>query len=676
MSTPTAAIALLLLSCSRPGPADPKGDPGPAAGGEALAWGCLLGGESPDYAMSLGCEADFGALADNPYDASIPGAWTVKTVIDRLDHGRLFFTNTVLYPLHWQFATAHRSGNGLPFVPDQSSFNSTEYYSPDRRFLLGAVTYYEEPQVWTYELSPYDTASADLIAEAFYSIQSQSYYGDRLVFHPTSTALERVAEELPANIPVMTNAELYAGITYQPLNLGTAMGLLRFYTESDLAAAYVNYREIVVLDEIPLDISVVAGIITDDFQTPLSHINVLAQNRGTPNMALTGAFADETLRGLEDQWVELVVGSFEYSIRGVSEEEAQQWWEENRPEPIEAIPMDLDVTALTDCETLLDLDTMALPAALDAAFPAFGGKATHFGGLARIGDEVISPDAFAIPVFYYHQHLEENGLWPVIDEMLADPTFAVDPAYRAERLDALQSLIVEAPINADFEAAVIAKIRADYGGGRIKFRSSTTAEDLGDFTGAGLYESKAADPDDPDDPVDVAIKEVWASLWGPRAFEEREYWGINHRLIGMAELVHPSHTAEEANGVAITANIFDTSGLEPAFYINVQSGETSVVIPEEGLTSDQLLYYYNLPGQPAVYLDHSSLIVDGTTVMTPEELYELGRGLQAIHNYFYEAYGTEGGWYAMDTEFKVERYTDGTFEVSIKQARPYPGRGE
>jgi hypothetical protein len=173
--------------------------------------------------------------------------------------------------------------------------------------------------------------------------------------------------------------------------------------------------------------------------------------------------------------------------------------------------MDLDVTALTDCETLLDLDTMALPAALDAAFPAFGGKATHFGGLARIGDEVISPDAFAIPVFYYHQHLEENGLWPVIDEMLADPTFAVDPAYRAERLDALQSLIVEAPINADFEAAVIAKIRADYGGGRIKFRSSTTAEDLGDFTGAGLYESKAADPDDPagnvgdDEVVDVQV---------------------------------------------------------------------------------------------------------------------------------------------------------------------------
>ena len=27
-------------------------------------------------------------------------------------------------------------------------------------------------------------------------------------------------------------------------------------------------------------------MITEEFQTPLSHVNVLAQNRGTPNMGL------------------------------------------------------------------------------------------------------------------------------------------------------------------------------------------------------------------------------------------------------------------------------------------------------------------------------------------------------------------------------------------------------
>ena len=44
-----------------------------------------------------------------------------------------------------------------------------------------------------------------------------------------------------------------------------------------------------MLDAVPNDISIVAGQITAEFQTPLAHINVLSVNRGTPNMALRGA---------------------------------------------------------------------------------------------------------------------------------------------------------------------------------------------------------------------------------------------------------------------------------------------------------------------------------------------------------------------------------------------------
>ena len=58
---------------------------------------------------------------------------------------------------------------------------------------------------------------------------------------------------------------------------------------AELETTYVGFRDIVVLDAMPNDISVVAGIITEEFQTPLSHINVLARNRGTPNMGLRNA---------------------------------------------------------------------------------------------------------------------------------------------------------------------------------------------------------------------------------------------------------------------------------------------------------------------------------------------------------------------------------------------------
>ena len=80
---------------------------------------------------------------------------------------------------------------------------------------------------------------------------------------------------------------------------------------AEIETAYVGFRDVVVLDSSPDNISVCAGIISQDFQTPLSHINVLARNRGTPNMGLRGAFDNPTLRALDGKWVRFVVGAFE-----------------------------------------------------------------------------------------------------------------------------------------------------------------------------------------------------------------------------------------------------------------------------------------------------------------------------------------------------------------------------
>jgi hypothetical protein len=144
----------------------------------------------------------------------------------------------------------------------------------------------------------------------------------------------------------------------------------------------------------------------------------------------------------------------------------------------------------------------------------------------------------------------------------------------------------------------------------------------------------------------------------------------------MALLVHRSFPDEDANGVAITGNIFDALGLEPAFYVNVQLGEESVVLPDQGVTTDQYLHYYTQPGQPVVYLGHSNLVEDGETVLSLTQANQLGAALQAIHMHFLPAYGTSGGFYAMDTEFKFDSTGGDGPELFVKQARPYPGRGE
>lgn len=639
-------------------------DSGPAAQAPGKVWSCVIpAGESPDSSAQIGCQQDFETLGSRPLDASIPGARSAKTIIDQADGNKLYFTNSNRFPIHYNFASTHLSGNGLPPIGELGLFNSTEYYSPTRRFLLGAITYYDNPGVWVYEIAPYDTSTPEMITTAYELIQKQVFFGDKLYFHPTSSSVEDLVGQLPPSVKVITSDELFAGITYQPLNLGEALGQLRFFKAADLGTTYVGPRDIAVLDHVPNDIAVVSGLITDELQTPLSHVNVLSQNRGTPNMALRGAFNAPELRSHENTWVRLVVDAFEYRIEEVTKAEADAWWDAHKPPPIMVPPMDLTVTELRNCDLIRVKD-----------IPIFGGKASHFGDMTQIGPLVPLPKAFAIPFYYYKQFMQQNGFDAQVDAMLVDDQFVNDPAYRDAKLASLRNAIATAPIDPVFESAVLAKLAQDYPGLPMRFRSSTNSEDLNGFTGAGLYTSKTGDPNDPTKPVANAIRNVWASLWNFRAFEERTYRGIPHKDVAMALLVHRSFPAEEANGVALTANMFDPA--QPAFYINAQVGDTSVVLPDPGVTADSFLYYYYYPNQPITFFSHSSLIPAGKTVLTPAQTYQLGQALEAIHQHFAQYYQTGSDFYAMDVEFKFDDDgTGGVPTVTIKQARPHYGWG-
>ncbi len=649
--------ALLLLIPGCPGTDVPVLQPVP------MNWECFLdAGEEPDFTPAIGCEEDFFAVASRPLDASIPGARSAKTVIDQADDNRLYFQNSNRYAIHYEFCVEHLNGDGLPPVGDISLFNQIEYYSPSRRFLLGAVTYYEEPGVWTYEIAPYDTSSADMVATAYQALRTHAYFGEELYFHPTSANVEAMAVELPDWVKVITTDELFADITYQPLNLGESYGQLRFVSAEELDEVYVSPRDIVVLDGVPNDIAVVAGLITAELQTPLSHVNVLSQNRGTPNMALRGAFEDETLRALELAWVRLEVEAFHYELEEVSQEEADAWWEEHKPDDVHVPDLDLTVTDLRDIEEVT-LDDI----------PAFGGKASHYGVMSQIDPELVpSPKAFAVPVFYYKQFEEQNGFDVWVADLMADEDFETDPAVRDAALEELRAAMVVAPVDPDFEALLTAKLEADYPDTRMRFRSSTNAEDLPGFTGAGLYSSHSGDPDDPSRPVMDAVRKTWASLWNFRAFEERSYNGIPHDGVAMALLCHHSFPDEEANGVALTGNMFDET--QPGFYVNVQLGEESVVAPAPGVTVDSFLYYYYYPGQPITFFSHSSLVEEGETVLTTSQTYDLGRALDAIQEHFREYYYEPPAFYAMDVEFKFDDLDSGDEpSLWVKQARPHPG---
>ena len=612
--------------------------------------------ETLPFRSELHCALELEAQAARPLDTALPGVITVKTIVDRARDNTLTFQDTTAYPLHSRFAVEHLGWPpGAPFAE--------QYVSSSRRFLLGSVSHYAEPDVYAYELAPYDTASAEMIATTMRAIARATYFGDRLAFHPISEEQLAIAAMLPDDIDVITTEELWAGITYQPLNLGETYARVRVLTAAELATTYVSPREIAVLDRVPNDLSVVAAVVTDEFQTPLSHVNVLSQQRGTPNMGLDGAAA--RFAPLEGRWVRLTVGAFEWEVVEVTAEAAEAWWQTHRPPPADIPAPDFSVTEIRDIDDVVLAD-----------IPAVGGKAAHYAALRDIGPPVQIRDAVVIPVAFYRQFLVDNGFDVQIAAMLADPAFRSDGNARRQMLDALRTRMMAAPVTPSALATIEARLAQQFPNTRMKFRSSTNAEDLARHSGAGLYDSKAGQVGDPLRPVDVALKTVWASVWNVRAFEERDYAGIAHDRVAMAVLVNPSYSDEAANGVAITANLYDpAAGGEDAFFINAQVGEVSVVQPDPGVSADTLMYYFFHPGQPATYYTRSNLVAGG--VMSRSELFELGQALAAIRTKFASTYDppTGYGYLPMDVEWKLVADGTGARRVWIKQARPFPGRG-
>ena len=644
MRAPASALlcTALLASC---------GDDGPRRDA------CEPDGDDPALA-AVDCREEYDRLAARPFDSSLAGAFTVKTIIDRADDAA-YFLDTEAYPLHQSFAVAHLGWPiGQPFV--------SEYLYPQRRLLLGSITYFAEPDLWTYELAPYDTSTAEMIVEAFDRLAAAAFFGGELAFHPTSLEQEARVAELPPRIPVVTTEDIYRGATYQPLNLGETVAQVRLIDADQLDTEYVSPREIAVLDRVPNDIAVVAAVVTEDFQTPLSHVNVLSQQRGTPNMSLRGA--RERFAGMAGKWVRLTVGAFEWTAVEVSQAEADAWWDEHRPDPVEVPEPDTSVTGFPDVDDLSVAD-----------LPSVGGKAAQFGELRAIAradqdGDVVVRHGFAIPVSAYAAFLAQNGLDVEIAAMLAEEEFRSDGTYRRARLVQLQESIEAAPIDPDFLVALEERISSEFGATRMRFRSSSTAEDLARFSGAGLHDSRSGAVGDAADPVADAVRHVWASLWNFRAFEEREHAGIDHARVAMGILVHPTYVDETAQGVAITANLFDPgpSG-EDAFYLNVQAGDVSVVQPpDSGIVADQLLYFYFHNNQPATYFTHSSLVGEGETVLDRRQLFQLGSALTAIRGHFDDIYDKPTGFARLPLDVEFERVGE---VIEVKQVRPHPGRG-
>ncbi len=610
-----------------------------------------------ESAHAIPDEATWRSLAARPTSSSVARTEVVKFLVDLSDERRIWFVDTERWEIHYFFARDRLARAGHP-IEDHGAFNATEYRTEGRRFEMGSIVHYVDPDLWTLELVSGDTLSGPRIVALYRQLASALWTGDRLRFRPISPVHERSISMVPGQIPLVTTEEVFEGIEYEPLTNGTAFGTLRV-VHGALELASVRPDQILVLEQLPDEIPVVAGVISAQLQAPLGHIAVLCATRQTPNMGLRSALGDPSITGLDGQLVALTVAPQEWTLRAATRSEAEAAWASRRPsaplvpqiEASEARLRPLDELRLGDARTV-------------------GAKAAQLGEAASL-DGILTPGGFAIPFHYYVAHLESAAITSTLAPMMADPAFVSDGHARDAALADLRARIEAAPIDPALVREIRRRIETGARDARWIFRSSTNAEDLPGFTGAGLYRSIVVPAHATDAQIGDAIRQVWASVWLLGAFEERDWYRVQHDRVAMGILAEPFVDGAFANGVVITANPFFQG--RPGYFVNVQAlggsvtGATGDEVPEQ-----HLIYTYM--ETPEFELLSRSSRTGGAELLTELDLLHLDEALTVLHLHF----TVEHDWLtrrwpgsdanACDVEFLVagpDRH------IVILQVRPY-----
>jgi pyruvate,water dikinase len=631
---------------------------------------------APEFLHKLDTKADFDLLKGKPLTEKYGMVESVKIVLD-LRENALYFVSSEKWRWHYDFCH-----DKLGFWQSNYLFNEANYTeSPNRRFALANINHFVSDDRWTLEFSSADQISIAMITDLYHRVSRATFVGKRLQIFLNTTRLEAARSNagFPKDIPVVLPDEIYAGLKFQALNCKTGYGYLRRLAVASLDTMPPGPTDIVVLNGPALDIPAVAGLMSPEFQTPLSHLNVLCKNRGTPYFAMKGIWDDPQILTLENQLVFFEVFPDSFHLLPANLKDAEKFWESRRPKKVQRLKLNLKPSELQQMDRL-GMNSLAV----------VGRKASNFAVLQKLaadskGKFRVPEGAFAIPFYWYWAHFEKSGAKILAESLLSTPSAMADTRQLRQRLLAIQSAIESHPVDSKLLKMIDVQVRKSSPTLRMRFRSSTNAEDIDGFNGAGLYESKTGIVDDAKKPVEKAIQQVWGSLWNFRAFQEREYFRIDHMNCAMGLLVHRSFPDEQANGVAITKNLYRPNYF--GFVINVQKGETSVVSPAPGVECDQIIcysdsdldFYKNKRIVEYITLGNQN---EGKPVLSEAEIIHLTEQLAEIKRHYYqrrpeaateEADGNFQDFdaynrFALDLEFKF----DGPERVLyIKQVRPY-----
>ncbi|MCA1604126.1 MAG: PEP/pyruvate-binding domain-containing protein [Acidobacteria bacterium] len=510
-------------------------------------------------------QAQFDSMAVT-YDPETPYALPhVLFVIDRKDQNKIYYVNSKRYAFHKDFV----NGSYLSLERGREFFENN-YLKANRRFILGTIAYQTPLKRWTFEFWEGDLIQADQIKLTADVIKASFLFP--VAYKPNSTRQDEESRKI-AGLQRITQSEINKEQEYQALNLAKGLGRIHVIPRLD-EHVEIGFNEILVLDEVPIQLPPVAGVITSQPSTPLSHINLLAKGWGIPNAYIKNA--KELLKQYDGWWVEFETRRDGYTIKRADVDQLREYQRRL------AQRRDVMKPRFNLAETrLLGLSRQRKQSAI-----AYGGKSANLGEVlnARLPG-IIVPHGFTIPFYYYDEFLQANELDDAIYAMLNDQKFVHDPAYRRAQLVKFRERVGQGKFDETLRGQILRRVRQEFPGKGLFVRSSSNSEDLPNFSGAGLYTTVPNVRGDQQ--LIDAIKTVWASLWNFEAYEARERAGIDHSKIFMAVLLQEGINSE-SSGVMITTDPFDKDN-RGAIYISAKRG-LGIKVVEGKRVAEQIIF--------------------------------------------------------------------------------------
>jgi len=562
-------------------------------------------------------------------------------VVDRRFKNKIYYVNSQKYRFHKDFLLANY------LVARGADVFEPIYIRQDRRFIVGTIAWQKTVEKFTFELYEGDLANADLIKLAYDTINKTFF--EEVAYKPNSIRQDEASETL--GIRRISASEIQKNQEYLALNTGKAVGRIHIIDKLD-DTVEIGDNEILILKELPPSLPQVRGIIVAKPSTPLSHINILAKGWGVPNIYIKDA--DKLFKEYDTYWMSLDAKLTDYDLKRADIEELKK----NTTTEESPAPSDLKVTKIASLREMRKKDSII-----------YGSKSANQGEMinAKIPN-IIVPAGFTVSFYWYDKFMKDNGFDTTVENYLDDNDFVHNPRVRRKKLEEFRAQIQNGKFDAALKAEIVKKWKTELGGQSVFVRSSSNAEDLPNFSGAGLYDSEKNVKTEKK--LIEAVKKVWASLWNFDAYEARVRNYVDQHTVYMAALIQVGVNMD-SGGVMFTKDPFDADN-KNAVYISAVWGHNDPItankfVPEQVLFNPRsnAIQVLTLSQQENIlkFGANGDLVETNETVkrrvLNDKNVRELVKTSSAIKRVF-------GGKKEQDIEWGIMNG-----KIYIVQARPY-----